>query len=263
MTKTFVLRGNKIEIDTQFESDLGVYGDTFWSMVEDNRYEPQTFDFIKNCFVPGSTFIDVGAATGCMTIYAAQLGYQVVAIEPQAKVFEALQRNLDLNPEISVQIKAVNALVVVENKHKKGEQEIFFTEGASGPLAGLEENVNLIDLETIFSEIGAKTSVSLKMDIEGVEFNILRNNGLLALLKTRKANMYLSLHPGFLSPLQDNNFLKKFIWRLQAIGEVGNLVIRISRFAQIYNATKTKKLNLFSVFIELKNKSRDFHVTFG
>ncbi len=263
MKKTIVLRGIKTEIDTQFENELGVYGDSFWSMVEDNRYEPQTFDFIKKCFVPGSKFIDVGAATGCMTIYAAQLGYHVLAIEPQTKVFAALKRNLDLNPEIALKVEALHALVVDMRDQETSNLEDYFTEGASGPLAALDTNINLIHLESLISKIGSNSPITIKMDIEGVEFNILQNIQLLTLLKSRTANMYLSLHPGFLNPLKSGNVFVKFIWRLRAIVEVGNLVVRLSRFARIYDATRTTRLNLVTILIRLRKNSRDFHIIFG
>jgi len=263
MKKTINLRGTKTDIDTQFENELGVYGDGFWAMVEDNLYEPQTFDFVKKWFVPGAAFIDVGAATGCMTIYAAQLGYQVVGIEPQTKVFEAFRRNLDLNPEVAIKVEAVHALVVDKNNQDARNVSDFFSEGASGPLSRLEMDVKLIDLETIISKIELISPVVLKMDIEGVEFNILQNVELLGLLKTRKASMYVSLHPGFLNPLKSRNIFKKFLWRLRAIREVGNLVSRLLQFAQVYNSTKTEKLNTFTVLLELRRNSRDFQIIFG
>lgn len=263
MKKTIILRGTKTNIDTEFENELGVYGDSFWEMVEDNLYEPETFDFIKKCFVPGSTFIDVGAATGCMTIYAAQLGYQVVAIEPQAEVYEALKRNLDLNPEVSTKVNALHALVVNRNYEGNANLNDFFSDGAAGPLSKLEKSVSLIDLQTVISKTDSKLMVIVKMDIEGVEFNILRDIELLALLRARKATLYLSLHPGFLSPLQSNNFFKKSIWRLEAIREVENLFTRLSAFAQVYNSAKRTKLNRITILLELRRKSRDFHISFG
>ena len=263
MNKSFELRGTKTQIDVDFENEIGVYGDSFWAMIENNLYEPETFDFIKRSFRPGSTFIDVGAATGCMTIYAAQLGYQVIAIEPQTKVFEALKRNLQLNPPVSISVNALHALVVDSKQEKNIQLNKFFSDGATGPLEALEKNVGLVDLQTVISNAESGTPITIKMDIEGVEFNILRNKDLLALLKTREADMYLSLHPGFLRPLQSNNFFKKLMWRLQAIREVDSLFTRLSKFGQVHNSTKITKLNRATILLELRRKSRDFHVSFG
>jgi FkbM family methyltransferase len=263
MNKFFELRGVKTQIDVDFENEIGVYGDIFWAMIENNLYEPETFDFIKKSFMPESTFIDVGAATGCMTIYAAHLGYQVISIEPQTKVFEALKRNLNLNPEVSIKVHALHALVVDSNQEEITKLNKFFSHGAAGPLEALEKNVGLVDLQTVISKTKSGTPISIKMDIEGVEFNILRNKDLLALLKTREANMYLSLHPGFLRPLQSNNFVKKFIWRVRAIREVDNLFTRLSKYGQVYNSTKLIRLNRASILFELRRNSRDFHISFG
>jgi FkbM family methyltransferase len=263
MKKFFKLRGIKTQIDVDFENEIGVYGDSFWVMIENNLYEPETFDFIKKSFMPGSTFIDVGAATGCMTIYAAQLGYQVIAIEPQTKVFEALKRNLSLNAEVSIKVHALHALVVESKPEDIIELSDFFSYGASGPLGALDQNVGLVDLQTIISKTKSGSPITIKMDIEGVEFNILRNTDLLLLLKARKANMYLSLHPGFLRPLQSNNFFKKFVWRLRAIREVDNLFTRLSKSGQVYNSTKMTRLNRATILLELRRNSRDFHISFG
>jgi FkbM family methyltransferase len=263
MNKSIELRGTKTQIDVDFENEIGVYGDSFWAMIENNLYEPETFDFIKRSFRTGSTFIDVGAATGCMTIYAAQLGYQVIAIEPQTKVFEALKRNLKLNPEVSISVNALHALVVDSKQEKNIKLNRFFSDGATGPLEALEKNVGLVDLQTVISKAESGTPITIKMDIEGVEFNILRNKDLLALLKTREADMYLSLHPGFLRPLQSNNLFKKFMWRLQAIREVDSLFTRLSKFGQVHNSTKITKLTRATILLELRRKSRDFHVSFG
>lgn len=263
MSKFYELRGTKIQIDVDFENGIGVYGDSFWEMIENNLYEPETFDFIKKSFIRRSTFIDVGAATGCMSIYAAQLGYQVIAIEPQSKVFEALKRNLEINPEVSTRVTALHALVVDSKNDEIVRLNEFFSDGAAGPLEALEKNVGIVDLQTIISKTEIGTPISIKMDIEGVEFNILRNKDLLSQLKTREANMYLSLHPGFLRPLQSNNFFKKFIWRVRAIREVDNLFTRLSRYGEVHNSTKSTRLNRASILLELRRNSRDFHISFG
>jgi len=205
----------------------------------------------------------VGAATGCMTIYAAQLGYQVIAVEPQTKVFEALKRNLKLNPEVSIKVNALHALVVDGKREEITQLNEFFSDGAVGPLEALEKNVSTIDLQTVISKTESGSPIIVKMDIEGVEFNILRNKELLALLKTREATMYLSLHPGFLKPLQSQNLFKKFIWRLGAIREVDNLFTDLSEFAQVHNSTKLMKLNRITILLELRRNFRDFHISFG
>jgi hypothetical protein len=56
----------------------------------------------------GSLFVDVGANVGTYTIWAAELGAEVIAIEPAADTFALLQENIALNgyPVTAVQAAA-------------------------------------------------------------------------------------------------------------------------------------------------------------
>lgn len=256
------LRGKQTFIDVEYEEGLGIYGQDFWTLINRDAYESETFDFIQRTFIPGAFFFDIGAATGCMSIYAAQLGYKVVALEPQHSVFEALTRNIALNTELHENVEAVHALVV--NSETQGGKEIseFFTSGASGPLEGLSASVKKISMRDLFHNVNSDVRTVFKVDIEGAEFNLLRDVQLLSELKAQNSVMYLSLHPGFLNPMRSHSKFARLVWLAKATQEVADLYFRLRRYSLIKNNKGTVELNLVGILRHLHRDSRDFQINF-
>ena len=58
--------------------------------------ESETINWI-NSFSPGDVLFDIGANVGIYSIYAAALGVQVVAFEPESQNYAILNRNIYLN----------------------------------------------------------------------------------------------------------------------------------------------------------------------
>lgn len=262
MSLEISLRGNPTFIDVDYEEKIGIYGQDFWTLINDNAYESETFDFIERTFVPGAFFFDIGAATGCMSIYAAQLGYEVVALEPQYSVFEALRRNIALNPDLHGKTEIVHALVVSSKSQEGDEISDFFTSGASGPLEGLSDSVKRISMRNLFHRVGSDVRTVIKVDIEGAEFNLLRDVKLLSELKARNSVMYLSLHPGFLTPLRNKSKLARLVWSAKATLEVTDLYFRLRRYSLIKNNKGTVELGLVGILRHLIRDSRDFQINF-
>jgi len=256
------LRGRPILVDAKFEENLGIYGKEFWLLIDCNAYEPATFDFLQRTYFPGAYFLDIGAATGCMSLYAAQLGYCVIALEPQRSVFEALRRNVELNTALQGDIELIHALVVNSESKESDEISDFFTSGASGPLEGLSSSVRRISMRELLSSVNSEAKTVIKVDIEGAEFNLLRDVGLLSELKARNSVMYLSLHPGFLSPLQGNSKLARLVWLIKATQEVVDLYFRLRRYSCIMNSEGSSQMNLVSILLQLQGDSRDFQINF-
>ena len=256
------LRGKPTFIDIEYEEKIGIYGQEFWTLINNNAYESETFDFIQRTFVPGAFFFDIGAATGCMSIYAAQLGYEVVALEPQYSVFEALRRNIALNPDLHRNTETVHALVINSRSQEDKEISDFFTSGASGPLESLSDSVMRVSMQDLFDKANLDTKTVFKVDIEGAEFNLLRDVNLLSELKTRNSVMYLSLHPGFISPLKRNSKLARLVWLVGATKEVADLYFRLRKYAIVLDNSGLVQLNLMNVLRRLHDDSRDFQINF-
>lgn len=256
------LRGKPTFIDVEYEEKLGIYGQEFWSLVNENAYESETFDFIQRVYLPNAFFFDIGAATGCMSIYAAQLGFKVVAVEPQYPVFEALRRNIRLNTDLCESIEIIHALVVNSESQHSDKISDFFTSGASGPLEDLTSSVSMISMFELMSRANSGDKTVFKMDIEGAEFNLLRDVDLLSELKARKSVLFLSLHPGFLAPLTRNTKLARLVWLIRATKEVVDLYLRLRKYSIVMNSQGSVQLNLMKILRRLHDDSRDFQINF-
>ena len=114
---------------------------------------------------PGDLFVDVGANVGSYTIWAGDLGAQVIALEPAADTFALLEENVALNgyPVHTIQAAA-----------GQGCGTARFTSGRDDcnrldPAGGTE-----IMLVTIDSVIQDRTVAGMKIDVEGFEADVLR-----------------------------------------------------------------------------------------
>jgi len=113
----------------------------------------------------GGLFIDVGANVGTYTIWAAELGADVIALEPADDTFALLRENIDLN---GYRVTALRAAA--------GDRC-----GTARFTAGLDAG-NSLDpagpvearLVTVDSLIGDRYVTGMKVDVEGFEIDVLR-----------------------------------------------------------------------------------------
>ena len=164
-----------------------LYGDTeqiIREIWQENCYH--TLSGLK----PGDVVVDLGANQGIFSLLAAQKGARVFAIEPDARNFEVLQRNISRN-DLSEQIVPLNFAI----GQTSGEIEIFIPERNGETLTGLitttpsvQENYAGLSLshlrrETVpcrrFGElltlVPAGAIKFLKIDCEGAELDILNS----------------------------------------------------------------------------------------
>jgi FkbM family methyltransferase len=112
---------------------------------------------------PGDLFLDVGANLGSYAVLAAELGAEVIAVEPAADTFALLQENIALN---GYEIRAVQAAA--------GTGTARFTSGrdcaSQFSLAGQVETT----LITVDSLLDGRPAAGMKIDVEGFELEVLR-----------------------------------------------------------------------------------------
>lgn len=114
---------------------------------------------------PGHLFLDIGANVGSYTIWAAELGADVIAVEPADDTFALLVENVELN---GYQVSAVQAAAAA-------------TCGTGGFTVG-RDATNCLDadgpvqtrLVTVDSLIDSRTVAGMKVDVEGFEIEVLR-----------------------------------------------------------------------------------------
>jgi FkbM family methyltransferase len=118
----------------------------------------------RNFLGPGDLFIDVGANVGSYSIWAAELGAEVIALEPAGDTFALLEENVALN---GYPIKAICAAAGATQGSAR------FTRGHDcvnrlHPNGPAETEVLTID-----SLIGSRTVAGMKVDVEGFEIDVL------------------------------------------------------------------------------------------
>ena len=113
----------------------------------------------------GGLFVDVGANVGTYTIWAAELGAEVIALEPAADTFGLLQENIALN---GYQVTAVRAAA---GDHCGTAR---FTSGLDAGNSLAPDGPEVTELVTIDTLIGDRRVTGMKVDVEGFEIEVLR-----------------------------------------------------------------------------------------
>ncbi len=113
----------------------------------------------------GGLFIDVGANVGTYTIWAAELGAEVIALEPAPDTFELLRENVALN---GYQVTMVRAAA--------GDHcgTACFTAGRDAVNCLDPAGPAMTDLVTVDSLLGDRHAAGMKIDVEGFEIDVLR-----------------------------------------------------------------------------------------
>lgn len=151
--------------------------------------------------------VDGGAEMGDTPLYYANLGAKVFAIEPIKENFDAMIRNISLNPKISQKIIPINAAL-------GKDEELTFFQDNRGIVGDTSFMVNThgknakktttkgYSFESLFSEYDINHVDLLKLDCKGCEFFITE----MVLEKTDKIKIEFNANN---SPLKLEDLLKK------------------------------------------------------
>ena len=126
--------------------------------------------------------VDVGAECGDTAIYYASKGAKVYSFEPMKAHFDAMIKNLSLNPQISQRVTPTNAAIGEDGEltfyHSnradiaEGASFVYNTHGSTAKIS----KVKGYSLNTVYSEFGLSHVDLLKMDCKGCEFNLVDEN---------------------------------------------------------------------------------------
>jgi FkbM family methyltransferase len=114
---------------------------------------------------PGDLFIDVGANIGSYTIWAGELGAEVIALEPASDTFALLTENVALNGYPVDLIEAAAGSVCGITRFTSGRDCVNHLD----PDGNVETLVVTID-----SIINSRAAAGMKVDVEGFEIEVLR-----------------------------------------------------------------------------------------
>jgi FkbM family methyltransferase len=113
---------------------------------------------------PGDIFVDVGANIGTYTVWAAELGAEVIALEPSADAFARLAENVALNGYQARMIQAAAGA-------RAGTARFTVGQGSANRMdpAGTAQT----EVMTVDSLIGERVVAGMKVDVEGFERDVL------------------------------------------------------------------------------------------
>jgi FkbM family methyltransferase len=201
----------------------GFYGQDFW----ESDYEKNQIRIFSHCvdLFQNYVFVDCGAAIGAYTLPAASKGIKVIAFEPERKVFDVLESNLEANNFFNGNVKSVYSALVSKKDRKR-------------KFGGNAKNVfphEFSESETIFAEtIKNLDNLIIKMDIEGAEWPILQDKNTLKLLLDSNSLFFLAIHVGFHSDKRNSSFISKFKFRIGVIHELITFIKLCLKFKYVH-----------------------------
>jgi FkbM family methyltransferase len=232
----------------------------FWRRVETGAWEAATLRFVRNTIDEGTTFVDIGAWIGPISLVAGARAKRVIAIEPDPIAASELEENVALNDApILVWRAGIDAA--------RGSLRLFAKTGfgdtmtsSLGDPAGESIRVEAVTFDDISATIDARPGkVVVKMDVEGHEFEV--GEQLVAFVRRHGAPLSLSLHPAILNR-QARRKLGAFSARMATLCATRNLVERLKSHGQV-RLSKTGQpvtLALLASFVFLRRRPKNFSV---
>ena len=121
---------------------------------------------------PGDQFIDVGAHIGMYTLWAAECGAHVIAVEPADDAATWLQRNCERNQAIATVYRVALAEeaghVMLSSDANQAKRHLVMTRDDSA------QSVPSLTLDELAASEGLKQIAGVKVDVEGAEELVLR-----------------------------------------------------------------------------------------
>lgn len=230
-----IVRGVEITLQRNTET----YPQEYWRMASEGIWEQETLDFIDWLGQQEEpALLDVGAASGIVTLYALGRGIPVLSVEPSIPDYAALQANLasratdepKVLPRWAVVGDIDGTLTYADDADPGLLAPITFREGTQNA----DVSVPVVPLSKLILDVLAAFAprlIAVKIDVEGAEFRILTREALES-LRANSCVLELSVHPGApgSAPI---GLLPKALWRARVLREVIGLVARIRRHAKI------------------------------
>jgi FkbM family methyltransferase len=167
-TRIKTINGITYELDLREVIDSSLYFTSTYEVKIDRLFEK----YVK----PGSTVVDIGANIGLHTLRSALLTGEkgkVLAIEPSAWAIKKLQRNLELNPELS-RIIEIRHNALGENAEKSISLGFQSSYRLNGKNEIYSEVVDVLTLDSIAEQDSLQSVDFIKIDVDGHELHILR-----------------------------------------------------------------------------------------
>ena len=210
------LNGKTVHISSQENLAL-------WEAIANQGWEKETLDLIKQEVSDASSFMDIGAWAGPISLYAAHYASTVYAIEPDPVVYTQLKKNVALNTSIEHKINCYQLAIDCEDSTKKLYARKDYGKSSTSLLARVLDETSSLECDTLtFKSFLKKNNIDrvgfIKIDIEGSEFLALPKMKE-ELINLGKPSLLISFHLSYLIELELNKrrlplILSKLILKL-------------------------------------------------
>ncbi len=152
------------------------FGFTFMGpeAMQDGTFEAEETGLLREILQGADIFVDVGANIGFYTCLARSMGRRVISVEPLSRNLQFLYANLQANGWTDVEVLPLGL------SNRPGQAVLH----GSGTSASLVENwagssnkrrvIPLSTLDTLLGERFAGRKLVVKIDVEGVEYDVLQ-----------------------------------------------------------------------------------------
>jgi FkbM family methyltransferase len=159
----------------------------------------------------GKVVFDIGGMQGTLTMFFATRARSVVVYEPNSSNRRRLEENVRLNELTNVVVRPVGVGAT------EGEVELVFDPRMTGGASGDDsiarqirqtsrecrtERVDIVRLDDDIARCGLPTPQFVKIDVEGMELDVLR--GMRELLRRDQPTIYLEMHGATLQAKRAN-----------------------------------------------------------
>jgi FkbM family methyltransferase len=145
---------------------------SFWTEFENGTWEQETLDIVDRFVTPNSTFLDIGAWTGPLSMWAARLGAQAIAIEPDPVAVDYLNLHVAMN---GADITIIDGAISDHTGTTHIQPHEFGWGSTMTQLSDTGREVQCWTLPDLFDWYDIENVSLAKMDIEGGESIVLEH----------------------------------------------------------------------------------------
>jgi FkbM family methyltransferase len=219
---------------------INLYGQTincptmpeFWDAAASGKWEQFTFACIDEYVKPGTSFVDIGAWNGVLSVYASKLGANVYSVEPDIIAAQHFKKLIEVN-ETHLHFYPV-AISGSEGKATFYSSILGNSESSIVNREGVKESyqVDTITLEMLVDDI---EDISLiKIDIEGGEKLALPQAK--EWIEANRPPLHISFHPAWLGDLDAFIGSIAYLFDIYTVYSDGGTLTNKANFRQVLNS---------------------------
>jgi len=248
LKKLFYKTGDRETGNSKYPKEIKIFNDQRAFLVQANNEleewraqnffikEPETINWLENNINDNSVFWDIGSNIGLFSIYAAKINENIAigSFEPEALNYSSLCKNIYIN-----KIECIDPFCLALNSCALTISDLYISEMLSGcashnlgspsAWAGyksvFKQKSMALSPDVLVSQFGLKSPTMLKIDVDGLEINILKGASKMLEKTVKTVILELDAH--------DKNSVTEMTSFLR--GKNYQLIFQSSRTAQLFN----------------------------